>query len=333
MPPITSGSSLQSEPRPPRGSRTLRRSVWTLTVVLIGIGLVSVTNHAVNWSSSDRFCGQMCHSMGWAYAAYKKSPHYQNPAGVPASCGACHIPYDSLHATTSQYIYLLAFKADRGAKDFYHEAVRSIAGKEEWQRRRPNLSNQFEEYLAKHDYITCRGCHQLQSFGGPHDSMKKIIHQGLSTTGGYNCLHCHSDIGHVYADSAAIATQSTSNDVTSVAQPSSAGWYAQQQAAAGAKLYAQNCESCHGAKLEGRVGPALIGSAWNQAYGGAKLLTIWGEIHGPMAQYSGTSFSEQQSMDILAFLLKLNGLPSGSEALTSMQGLNRRLPRSSEKNQ
>jgi hypothetical protein len=29
----------------------------------------------------------------------------------------------------------------------------------------------------------------------------------------------------------------------------------------------------------------LKGASWQQLYGGAKLLTVWGEIKGPMAQY------------------------------------------------
>jgi hypothetical protein len=37
-------------------------------------------------------------------------------------------------------------------------------------------------------------------------------------------------------------------------------------------------------------------------YGGAKLLTVWGEIKGPMAQYAGTTYTTQQSPDILAYL-------------------------------
>lgn len=324
MSPISLGPAPLTEPRP-SWRRPLRLAVWALAFVLFGVALVSITNHAVNWSSSDSFCGQMCHSMTWASAAYKKSPHYQNAVGVQASCGACHIPYDSLHATSTQYTYLLAFKADRGAKDFYHEAVRSIATKEEWERRRLELSTQFEAFLVRHDYITCQGCHQLNSFGGAHDAMKKIIHQRLVTSSAYNCLHCHSDVGHIYEASA--IPNPDAKSMRSATQPGSGGWYAENQTTSGSQLYAQNCASCHGPKLKGGAGPALIGSSWNGMYGGAKLLTVWGEIHGPMAQDAGTSFSEQQSLDILAFLLKQNGLPAGGEALTNMRALNRRLPK------
>jgi hypothetical protein len=34
-------------------------------------------------------------------------------------------------------------------------------------------------------------------------------------------------------------------------------------------------------------GPALTGASWHQMYGGAKLLTVWGEIKGPMGKTRG----------------------------------------------
>jgi mono/diheme cytochrome c family protein len=49
------------------------------------------------------------------------------------------------------------------------------------------------------------------------------------------------------------------------------GWYEQEQAAAGEKLFEASCSSCHGVKLEGGAGPALSGVTWKQRFGGAKL--------------------------------------------------------------
>jgi nitrate/TMAO reductase-like tetraheme cytochrome c subunit len=292
-----------------------RRSIlgilsWALGFVLLGVVLVALTNHAVNWSSSDEYCGTACHSMIWVTAAYHQSPHYINSVGVRASCGECHIPYDSGHATATEYVKLLSFKADRGVKDFWYEANKSIATKEEWEKRRPALSSSFQGYLTKHNYITCRGCHSLSSFGGPRSHMKMVIHQGMVNADSYNCLECHANIGHVYE------------------QPSStvSGWYTVEQAAAGKKLFEDSCSRCHGAKLEGGAGPALSGITWKQRFGGAKLLTVWGEIKGPMAEYAGRAFTTQQSLDILAYLLQQNGLAAGSRPLTDTRELAITLP-------
>ena len=57
--------------------------------------------------------------------------------------------------------------------------------------------------------------------------------------------------------------------------------YTTAQAAQGQKLYAADCASCHGAKLEGGGGPALTGAAWLQLYGGARLLMGMFKSDGP----------------------------------------------------
>ena len=82
----------------------------------------------------------------------------------------------------------------------------------------------------------------------------------------------------------------------------------------------------HGANLEGGAGPALKGASWRLLYEGAKLLTVWGEIKGPMAQYAGTTFSTQQSLDLLAFLLEQNSLPAGKQPLADTRELSDTIP-------
>ena len=229
---------------------------------------------------------------------------------MKVSCGQCHIPYDSSHATPVEYVKLLWFKADRGAKDFWHESRKTIATKEEWEKRRPLLRTIFENYLTSHNYITCRGCHALDSFGGPRSQMKVLIHKDVINAAAVDCLRCHRNLGHVYE-------QEQSNE---------GGWYTEEQAAEGAKTYAQRCVPCHGADLGGGVGPALKGASWQQLYGGARLLTVWGEIKGPMAQYARTTFTTQQSLDLLAYLLQQNGLSAGQQPLADTRDLSKTIP-------
>jgi cytochrome c-type protein NapC len=304
------GVSRSETPRNVKGRRFLFISSWALGFVLLGVMFVALTTHVVNWSSSDKFCGATCHSMSWVNAAYQRGPHYTNSVGVRATCGDCHIPYDAGHANAIEYVQLLLFKADRGAKDFWGEATKTIATKEEWDQRRPALRNTFQTYLTQHNYITCRGCHSLQSFGGPRSHMKLVIHQGMVKADSYDCLQCHANVGHIYE------------------QPSSkaGGWYSVEQATAGRKLFEASCSGCHGAKLEGVSAPALTGATWQQRFGGAKLLTVWGEIKGPMAEYAGATFTTQQSLDILAYLLQQNGLAAGNQSLADTRELSDTLP-------
>lgn len=294
--------------------RVGRGVFWILVLGTIftlgGVALVAVTNKAVMWSSSNAFCGTVCHSMNWAAASYQQGPHFMNASGVRASCGECHIPYESSQATATEYVKMLLFKANRGGKDFWNESRKSIATKEEWEKRRPQLTDEFENYLQAHNYITCRGCHSLEAFGGPRSHMKVVIHQMVVNGGDVDCLRCHRNIGHTYEQPA-----------TKVG-----GWYVVEQAANGEKLYQAHCVACHGAQLEGGAGPALKGISWHQLYGGAKLLTVWGEIKGPMEQYSGATFTTQESLDILAYLLKENGLPAGNKPLVDTRELSDVLP-------
>jgi nitrate/TMAO reductase-like tetraheme cytochrome c subunit len=290
-------------------SHWLTYFLWSAGCICFGILLAALTNSAVIWSSSDQFCGQFCHSMTWASAAYKTGPHYTNQVGVRASCGDCHIPYDSHHATPTEYLRLLTFKAQRGAKDSYNEARRTIATREEWEKRRPQLRSEYESYLTAHNYVTCLGCHRLDSFGGQRNRMKQMIHGEVIKAGNVDCLKCHRDIGHVYESTA-----------------KTEAWYTVEQAAAGERLFQHSCSPCHGAKLEGGAGPALTGSSWQQLYASAKLLAPWGEIKGPMATYAGAKFTTQQSLDILAFLLQKNGYPAGKEALTDTRELSDVIP-------
>ena len=222
----------------------------------------------------------------------------------------CHIPYDSSHATATEYVKLLLFKADRGAKDFWNESRTTIATKEEWEKQRPRLRTEFESYTKAHNYITCRGCHSLEAFGGPRSRMKELIHKDLIKANTFDCFQCHQDVGHVYEQPVAKV----------------GGWYRVEQAAAGEKLYQAQCANCHGTKLEGGAGPSLKGTTWQLMYGGARLLTVWGEITGPMAQYAGTTYTTQQSLNIVSYLLQQNGLPSGSQPLADTRELSEVLP-------
>ena len=139
-------------------------------------------------SSTDSFCGTTCHSMTWAATTYKRSPHFDNRVGVRATCGDCHIPYDSKHPTPMQYIGLLLFKADRGVKDVWGELTKRIRTEEEWDKRRPQLAATVETFLNTHDSITCRGCHTLEAFSGPRNAMTQLVHRGVITADTVECL-------------------------------------------------------------------------------------------------------------------------------------------------
>jgi nitrate/TMAO reductase-like tetraheme cytochrome c subunit len=242
----------------PDDVKNARRHRWVLlglsglVFVVFGIVLVAITDTALVRSSSNPFCGTFCHSMIWAWPRINEvritSTRWES-APVAASVISPMTRVALLRRSSSN---CFCVKADRGAKDFWNESHKTIATDEEWEKRRPLLRTTFENYLTSHNYITCRGCHRLDSFGGPRSQMKVIVHKDVIKAAGVDCLQCHRNVGHVYE-------QGKTKD---------GGWYTEEQATAGGKTYAQSCVPCHGANLEGGPGPSLKGASWQQLYKG-----------------------------------------------------------------
>jgi mono/diheme cytochrome c family protein len=108
--------------------------------------------------------------------------------------------------------------------------------------------------------------------------------------------------------------------------PGPDGWYTSQQAAAGAKAYKKTCASCHGATLQGGMGPALVGKPFWQAYGGKKVSTLWSSVHTQMPMMAPDSVPAKTSVNIMAFLLQKNGVPAGATPLDDTVDLSKVLP-------
>jgi mono/diheme cytochrome c family protein len=110
------------------------------------------------------------------------------------------------------------------------------------------------------------------------------------------------------------------------AMPNPDGWYTSQQALAGAKEYKKSCASCHGAALQGAMGPALVGKPFWQAYGGKKVSTLWSSVHTQMPMSAPNSVPVTNSINIMAFLLQKNGVRAGAAPLDDTVDLSKALP-------
>jgi mono/diheme cytochrome c family protein len=108
--------------------------------------------------------------------------------------------------------------------------------------------------------------------------------------------------------------------------PVSDGWYTAAQAVNGANAYRKTCAGCHGAKLQGGMGPALVGKQFWLTYGGKKVSTLWSSVHTQMPMMAPGSVSAKNSTNIMAFLLQKNGLPAGTTLLNDSVDLSKVLP-------
>ncbi len=103
------------------------------------------------------------------------------------------------------------------------------------------------------------------------------------------------------------------------------GDYTGGQASRGATVYAGQCALCHGAALQGKVGPALAGPGFATSLDTAKMsaAALFKIIATQMPLNKAGSLTQQQSVDVFAYILAQNGYPEGSRELTaqSMAGL------------
>jgi mono/diheme cytochrome c family protein len=91
------------------------------------------------------------------------------------------------------------------------------------------------------------------------------------------------------------------------------------QAGRGENLYLDECSSCHGSTLRGVGefgGPGLIGERFLVNWRGKALADLFERTQSTMPQDSPGRLRAQEYADIIAFILKSNDYPAGSQELT-----------------
>jgi quinoprotein glucose dehydrogenase len=111
--------------------------------------------------------------------------------------------------------------------------------------------------------------------------------------------------------------------VTLGAQQSQSSWsgvYTAEQAAAGERIYFQQCASCHGADLAGiERAPALTGGSFLDAWHGRDLRRLLERIE-TMPPAAPKSLSPADSVAVLAYLLRVAEMPGGATPLPTDRG-------------
>ena len=95
------------------------------------------------------------------------------------------------------------------------------------------------------------------------------------------------------------------------------GVYSDAQGTRGQTAYMQNCSRCHGVTLMGTFEiPPLVGRIMPY-YAGSSLDVFLDYISTAMPLSRPGSLSPATNADIVAYILKSNGLPSGANDLTA----------------
>jgi mono/diheme cytochrome c family protein len=90
--------------------------------------------------------------------------------------------------------------------------------------------------------------------------------------------------------------------------------YTVQQADAGRNDYLQNCAECHGGELEGNFAPGLAGPNARDQWESPQY--VYGYFSVAMPHGHPGQLTQQQYVDIMAYLLHEHARPAGTRPLT-----------------
>jgi cbb3-type cytochrome c oxidase subunit III len=88
----------------------------------------------------------------------------------------------------------------------------------------------------------------------------------------------------------------------------SQGVYSREQWLRGRDVYAGLCVSCHQAVTH-------VGPQFSTSWAGKKLSDLFGFLRERMPKNDPGSLSEQEYVDVMSYMLRLNGMPAGVDEL------------------
>jgi mono/diheme cytochrome c family protein len=127
----------------------------------------------------------------------------------------------------------------------------------------------------------------------------------------------------IIASSAAVAVAAGTRAQEVPARNVLAGVYSREQAAAGKQLYRDLCSSCHLESLAGdSTAPAMVGDEFISNWENKPLRALYSRIISTMPVDNPGTLPEKTVVDIVAYLLEVNGFPAGGKALGDADELN-----------
>jgi mono/diheme cytochrome c family protein len=119
----------------------------------------------------------------------------------------------------------------------------------------------------------------------------------------------------------AASTVAAASGQTAAAPSVLAGAFTEEQAIRGQTLYYEHCLACHGEDMTGlEQTPPLAGPQFTGIWDGEPLWALVGRIDAMPPTEPG-SLSRAETVDLLAYMLWYNGLPSGEMSLSTQQSV------------
>ena len=105
------------------------------------------------------------------------------------------------------------------------------------------------------------------------------------------------------------------------AQAQSPGTYVQAQADRGQAAYSESCVGCHLEDLGGGFGPALTGSSFENVWAARAASELFNQVRNTMPPGGEASLGDSTYLDIVAYILQVNGHAAGEEMLSADSAL------------
>jgi S-disulfanyl-L-cysteine oxidoreductase SoxD len=95
------------------------------------------------------------------------------------------------------------------------------------------------------------------------------------------------------------------------------GLFTDAQVARGERLYAEHCASCHGPNLEGKGATPLAGATFHTKWADGKHTVddLYYVARTSMPYSAPGKLSKQEYIDVVAYVLKVNGYREGEQEL------------------
>ncbi|MCF6199404.1 MAG: NapC/NirT family cytochrome c [Hyphomicrobiaceae bacterium] len=162
---------------------------------LLALGIATLTGVVLwggfNWSleltNTESFCVS-CHAMrDNVYKEYKKTIHFENRTGVRATCPDCHVPREWIHKVVRKI---------RATNELYHWLMGTIATREKFEARRPQLASHVWKSMKATDSRECRNCHGIAYMKLKVQTAKANKMHELADQWKMTCIDCHKGIAH-----------------------------------------------------------------------------------------------------------------------------------------
>lgn len=161
--------------------------VGGLLMLLVGVLLWGGFNTVLEATNTETFCIS-CHEMrDNVYEEYKTTIHYQNPAGVRATCPDCHVPRPWFYKMKRKF---------QATNELFHAMRGTIDTREKFLAHRKELAQSVWDTMKASDSRECRNCHHAEFMDIAKQDRNAQRKHASMIEDGKTCIDCHKGIAH-----------------------------------------------------------------------------------------------------------------------------------------